>query len=198
MTNKIYFITSNQGKIKSLKQLLENYKITVEVEGRNLDIMEPQFDTVKEVSHFKALKAFEIIQQPVFVEDGGFCVEALNDFPGVYTKYALKTIGVDGILGLLAGEKNRKARFVSCSTYVNASGEVFQFEQEGEEFEIAPEKVDVQSPFAWSEVWKIAYFKEYGKTLCELTKEELDDFYQKAAARGSVQKFARWYAQSIF
>ena len=195
--NKIYFITSNQGKVKSLKQLLDGYKKNVDVEGRNLDIMEPQFDTVREVSKFKALRAFEIIQQPVLVEDGGFCVEALNDFPGVYTKYVLKTLGADGILKLLAGEKNRKAHFVSCSTYIDASGQIFQFEQEDENFEIAPQKVDIQSPFAWSEIWKIAYFKEYGKTLCELTKEELDDYYQKAAAKGSVQKFARWYAQQI-
>ena len=60
--NKINFITSNQGKIKSLENSLKLKDIDVCVCAQNLDIMEPQFDTVHEVSKFKALKAFEILK----------------------------------------------------------------------------------------------------------------------------------------
>ena len=83
---KINFITSNQGKVKSLENSLKSNNIDVLVCAQNLDIMEPQFDTVQEVSKYKALKAFEILKEPVLVEDGGFSVFELNGFPGVYTK----------------------------------------------------------------------------------------------------------------
>lgn len=192
--NKINFITSNKGKVKSLEQSLKLNNINVSVNAKNLNIIEPQFDTVQEVSKFKALKAFEILKEPVLVEDGGFAVFELKGFPGVYTKYVIKTLGADGILKLMHGVENRAAKFVSVATFVNETGEVFQFEREGGEFEISKEKVDIQSPFAWSELWKIIYLKEYGKNLCELSEQEVSEYYSRAGTNGSLQKFVKWYA----
>ena len=187
--NKINFITSNQGKVKSLENSLKSNNIDVLVCAQNLDIMEPQFDTVHEVSKFKALKAFEVLKEPVLVEDGGFSVFELKGFPGVYTKYVLKTLGADGILKLMSGIENRTAKFISVATFINKDGDIFQFEREGGEFEISKEKVDIQSPFAWSELWKIIYLKEYNKNLCELSEQEVSEYYGKAGANGSIQKF---------
>lgn len=191
--NKINFITSNKGKIKSLENSLKLNNIDVQICAQNLDIMEPQFDTVQEVSKYKALKAFEILKEPVLVEDGGFSVFELNGFPGVYTKYILKTLGADGILKLMQGVNNRSAKFVSVATFINEDGILFQFEREGGEFEISKEKVDIQSPFAWSELWKIIYLKEYNKNLCELSEQEVSEYYGRAGANGSIQKFVNWY-----
>lgn len=191
--NKINFITSNQGKVKSLENSLKSNNIDVLVCAQNLDIMEPQFDTVHEVSKYKALKAFETLKEPVLVEDGGFSVFELKGFPGVYTKYVLKTLGADGILKLMNGIKNRTAKFISVATFINKDGNIFQFEREGGEFEISKEKVDIQSPFAWSELWKIIYLKEYNKNLCELSEQEVSEYYSKAGANGSIQKFVNWY-----
>ncbi len=190
---KINFITSNQGKIKSLEQSLKLRKADAFVNAQNLDIVEPQFDTVQEVSKFKALKAFEILKEPVLVEDGGFSVFALKGFPGVYTKYVLKTLGADGILKLMQSIENRAAKFISVASFVNERGELVQFEREGGEFEISKEKVDIQSPFAWSELWKIIYLKEYNKNLCELSEQEVADFYTRAGTNGSIQKFVKWF-----
>lgn len=190
---KINFITSNQGKIKSLEQSLKLHKANAFVNAQNLDIVEPQFDTVQEVSKFKALKAFEILKEPVLVEDGGFSVFALKGFPGVYTKYVLKTLGADGILKLMQGIENRAAKFVSVASFVNEKGELVQFEREGGEFVISKEKVDIQSPFAWSELWKIIYLKEYNKNLCELSEQEVAQFYTRTGTNGSIQKFVKWF-----
>ena len=191
--NKINFITSNKGKIKSLENSLKVNNLDVQICAQNLDIMEPQFDTVQEVSKYKALKAFEILKEPVLVEDGGFSVFELKGFPGVYTKYVLKTLGADGILKLMQGVENRTAKFISVATFVNKDGTLFQFEREGGEFEISKEKVDIQSPFAWSELWKIIYLKEYNKNLCELSEQEVSEYYGRAGANGSIQKFVNWY-----
>lgn len=192
--NRINFITSNKGKITSLENTLKQHNIEALVVSQNLDIIEPQFDSVQEVSKFKALKAFEIVKEPVLVEDGGFSVKALNGFPGVYTKYVLKTLGADGILKLIDGIQNRTAKFISVATFINSDGNVFQFEREGGEFEVSEKKIDVQSPFAWSELWKIIYLKEYDKNLCELSEKEVSEYYGRLGACGSIQKFVKWYA----
>ena len=193
LMNKINFITSNQRKIKSLENSLKANRLDVVVRAQNLDIMEPQFDTVQDVSRFKALKAFDILKEPVLVEDGGLSIEALNGFPGVYTKYILKTLGADGILKLMDGIENRFARFISVATFIHESGEIFQFERDDNGFEISRTKVNIQSPYAWSEFWQIIYLKEYGKTLCELSQEEVSDFYEQTGTTGSIQKFVQWY-----
>ena len=64
---------------------------------------------------------------------------------------------------------------------------------EKEIIELSKEKVDIQSPFAWSELWKIIYLKEYNKNLCELSEQEVSEYYGKAGANGSIQKFVNWY-----
>ncbi|MFI3241468.1 MAG: non-canonical purine NTP pyrophosphatase [Alphaproteobacteria bacterium] len=194
---KINFITSNKGKIKALETSFALFGVNADVVAQNLDIVEPQLDNVADVSRHKALEAFKILGEPVLVEDGGMCVEALNGFPGVYTKYAQTTIGAEGIVKLMVGKENRNAKFVSVATYINDKGEIFQFEREGGEWLVPEKVVDVTSPFAWSEFWKIIYFKEYNKTLAEFSKEELDVYFNESGKNGSIQKFAKWCIANI-
>lgn len=190
----INFITSNKGKIAALERALKTENAgEVEVVAQDLNLLEPQFDTVKEVSLYKAQRAFEMLQKPVLVEDGGFCIAALNDFPGVYTKYAIKTIGADGIIKLLEGVEDRQARFISYATYIDAAGEVRQFERKGGQVDICCRKVNIDSPYAWSELWKLIYVKKYGKALCEMSKAEVDDYMTGTSVEGSLQQFAKWY-----
>lgn len=191
--NKLNFVTSNLGKIKTLENSLKLYGLDIAVYPRNLEIIEPQFDSVHEISRYKALKAFELLGEPILVEDGGLSIFSLKGFPGVYTKYVMKTLGIGYILKLLDGVENRTAKFVSVTTFVNNEGKVFQFENEGFEFLISHEIVDIDSPFAWSELWKIMYLKEYKKNLCQMSEKELFDYYEKAGKNGSIQKFTKWY-----
>jgi len=51
----------------------------------------------------------------------------------------------------------------------------------------------LQPPFAWSELWKIIYLKEYNKNLCELSEQEVYEYYERIGANGSIQKFVDWY-----
>lgn len=194
---KINFITSNHGKADALRMCFKSHNLNIDVVACDLQIMEPQFDTVREVSLFKAQRAFEQIKAPVLVEDGGFCIPALSDFPGVYTKYILKSIGAGGILKLMDGIDDRKARFISYATYIDEFGQPHQFERKGGEIEIAGKMVDINSPFAWSELWKICYVHRYKKTLCELSKEEIYDYFNSEGSEGSLQCFADWYAKNI-
>ena len=48
------------------------------------------------------------------IDDSGLFVHALKGFPGVYSSYALRTIGLDGVLRLLDGADDRSAHFECC------------------------------------------------------------------------------------
>ena len=58
----------------------------------------------------------------VYMQDSGFVIEALNGFPGPYTKYVLSTIGVDGLLKLMDGQLNRRCGFAACVGFADARG----------------------------------------------------------------------------
>ena len=62
-------------------------------------------------------------KRPLIADDSGLFIDALAGFPGVYSAYAYKTIGLDGILRLLEGVKDRSARFECCIGFMMPGGE---------------------------------------------------------------------------
>lgn len=193
---EINFITSNNGKAKSLERSLINAnRLDVKINQVNLDIIEPQLDSVAEVSKYKALEAFKILKRPVLVEDGGLSIPALKGFPGVYTKYVLATIGVDGILKLMCQEEKREAKFVSFTTFIGNDGIPYQFERHGDNFEIARTRKCINRVDAWSDIWQIMYMKDYGKMFCEFSEQELIEHSEKSSTSGSLQQFTKWFLE---
>ena len=65
---------------------------------------------MEEIAEGCALRAYSILRKPLFVEDSGLFVPALNGFPGAYSAWVLRKLGNEGILRLLEG-KNREAEF---------------------------------------------------------------------------------------
>jgi XTP/dITP diphosphohydrolase len=193
--DKIYFITSNEKKAKTLREQLIANNFNIKVEAINLDIIEPQANSVKEVSLAKAKEAFAILKESLVVEDGGFEIEALKGFPGVYTKYILETIGIDGVLKLMENEKNRNCRFVSYTTFIDKHGQIFQFERLGGYGLVANKRSDVFSDFAWSDFWYIFYIPRFKKVLSELSKEELFLNWDDEKEKSSLTIFIEWLKQ---
>ncbi|MDR1694042.1 MAG: hypothetical protein LBR70_02465 [Lactobacillaceae bacterium] len=193
----LYFVTSNKGKFETLKRNLElNGAKNVNLIMKPLNIVEPQADSAYEISKYKAEQAYNILKSPVVVEDGGMEIEVLNKFPGVYTRYVLETIGIKGFLKLLDGEENRTLKFASITTFVDEKGTVHQFERGLIEYDFAHEAKNIDSPFAWSELWKVIYVREFGKTLCEFSEEDLRKYYDMIDKIGSLQKFAAWFSKN--
>ena len=63
--------------------------------------------------------------RPVMIDDSGLFVNALKGFPGVYSSYAFKTVGCDGILSLMQGVKERSARFECCIGFMRPGADPF-------------------------------------------------------------------------
>ena len=129
MTKVITIITSNKGKINSLKVALSG--LDYEVKNMNLDLLEPQFDTIEEVAEFKAKQAFDKLKSALLVHDGGLIIPSLNGFPGVYTKYASTTLGPQDFVNLMKEKEDKSCYLTQCLIYVDENGELHKFQDKG-------------------------------------------------------------------
>jgi XTP/dITP diphosphohydrolase len=110
--SKIYFVTGNKGKLKEAEAILD-----FKLKSVTLDLNEIQSLDIKEVVKQKALDAFDVLQKPLIVDDGGVYFEAWNGFPGPLVKYIDEAGGVDLILKMLKGERNRNILLRSAVGY---------------------------------------------------------------------------------
>lgn len=117
------FFTTNKGKVAELAAQLAPRGLAVRQDARGYP--EVQAGTLEEVAQAGAdwLLA-NGATAPFLLEDSGLFVDALKGFPGVYSRHALDTIGLQGLLALLQGQAGatRAARFEACLLYVDPAG----------------------------------------------------------------------------
>lgn len=63
--------------------------------------------------------------RPVMIDDSGLFIDALKGFPGVYSSYAFKTLGCEGILRLMDAVGGRDARFECCIGFMAPAEDPF-------------------------------------------------------------------------
>ncbi len=110
-------LTTNEGKAKEFR-LLGN-ELGVEVRIIRYPKLEVQGNDLESIALTSAIIASQQLGMPLVVEDAGLFIRALNWFPGPYSSYVFKTIGIKGILKLMSGINDRYAYFKSVITYVN-------------------------------------------------------------------------------
>jgi len=113
----IYFITSNEGKLKEAKAKLLD--VDIEVVQKNLGYPEIQANVLEDVAYFGVKHIQEKFNHPFILEDAGLFIDSLDGFPGVYSAYVFYTVGCSGILKLLDGISidKREACFRSVFAY---------------------------------------------------------------------------------
>ncbi|HZY70584.1 MAG TPA: non-canonical purine NTP pyrophosphatase [Thermoplasmata archaeon] len=103
----VTFVTSNRGKRAEVTEILQPFGVRVRWSRRVLP--EPQSESLAEVVRAK-LSGAAGLGAVVLVEDSGLFIPALGGFPGVYSHFVLRTIGVPGVIRL-AGARTLPARF---------------------------------------------------------------------------------------
>lgn len=106
----ILYATTNDHKLRIANILLKERQIVFEKMPSGVpDIPEVQSSSQEVVAMDKAQKYYELLRRPLVVMDFGFFVEGLKGFPGVYTRYAIETIGVEGLIALVRHLPDRRA-----------------------------------------------------------------------------------------
>ena len=108
---KLYLVSRNKGKVTEFQRL--GVDECVDVYPVELSKVEIQSDDLMDIALYSAVQASLYLKEPFFVEDSGLYVESLSGFPGPYSSYVFRTIGVEGVLKLMEGSLNRSAYFES-------------------------------------------------------------------------------------
>ncbi len=125
---KFVFASSNSGKIKEVKKLLDNFEILSLSDIDFTEKIEETGSTFEENSFIKAKTVFDFCHIPTIADDSGLVVEALNGAPGVYSaRYAGKNtndkLNRSLLLKNMQGIENRNAKFVTYVTLVMSENE---------------------------------------------------------------------------
>ncbi len=104
---ELTFITSNKHKFEEAKKYLGNIK------WLKIDYPEIQGNSNEEIVKASLKYLENKLQRNFFIEDSGLYIEALNGFPGPYSKYVYNKIGCEGILKLMEHFTNKNAEFIS-------------------------------------------------------------------------------------
>jgi XTP/dITP diphosphohydrolase len=106
--------TGNRHKYGEAREILTEYG--VELEFLEADKVEIQADDQAEIVAY-SLKQIRDDGRPVVVEDAGIFIDCYGGFPGPYSEYFLRKIGLPGVLKLMEGVDDREASFRSVVAY---------------------------------------------------------------------------------
>lgn len=139
-------------------------------------------DSLEENSHIKAQYVFDKKGLPVFADDSGLVVKALNGEPGVYSaRYAgpekddEKNMNL--LLDRLESHMDRSAEFQTVITYISPEGAFIQFKG-AIEGTITNEKKGLNG-FGYDPIFQP---RGYDETFAELPQEEKNKISHRAKA----------------
>lgn len=112
---EVFFATSNEHKFNEIKLAASKHGIAIKLLREKP--FEIQSDRLEEIARQSLIQVLTKTDLPVFVEDAGLFIKALNGFPGPYSSYVFRTVGCEGVLKLLNDVKDRSAFFFSAVAY---------------------------------------------------------------------------------
>ena len=122
----INFITGNKGKIQ---EATEKFRpLGINIKQKNMGYPEIQTDKLEKVAAFGVDHIQKQgIDHPFILEDAGIFIDKLQGFPGVYSAYVYDSIGLQGIIDLLANSADCRAVFRSVFAYAKPKGDAHFF-----------------------------------------------------------------------
>jgi len=184
----VFFATGNIHKFNEVRSILSQFGLAVGMLRLKGD--EIQSESIREIAEISVKNAYARCRLPIFVEDAGLFIKALDGFPGPYAAYVYHTIHNSGILKLMENKTDRRARFQSVIAYCDQQSpcqpECFIGEVKGEITTDVREKQG-KSGFGFDPI-----FQPEGslKTFAEMSIEEKNGYSHRAIA---IRKFAEWY-----
>jgi non-canonical purine NTP pyrophosphatase (RdgB/HAM1 family) len=174
---KPILITGSKYKLAEINGIL-----SFSLENTKLDLEEIQSLDIYKIAKDKALRAHRILNCPVVIEDIGFYIDSMNDFPGPLIKWFLGSIGDKGIYYVTKNFKDKSAltRCVVC--YFD--GKRFRFFTGDVKGKIVDPKN--RKAFGFDSIFKPRDLK---KTYASLTLKEKNKISHRAIAWKKFEEF---------
>ncbi len=192
MMDKIVFATTNEGKVKEIKEILEDFPVEV-VSMKEMNIttdVEENGTTFEENSLIKAREISKLTGLPALADDSGLEVDYLNGEPGIYsarylgrdTDYNYKN---NYIIDRLkeAEDKERSARFICVISLVLPDGR--EFVKKGVMEGRIGYEINGENGFGYDPIF---YLPEYGKTSAELSSDEKNKISHRGKALRAMKE----------
>lgn len=192
MMDKIVFATTNEGKVKEIKEILEGFPVEV-VSMKEMNIttdVEENGTTFEENSLIKAREISKLTGLPALADDSGLEVDYLNGEPGIYsarylgrdTDYNYKN---NYIIDRLkeAEDKERSARFICVISLVLPDGR--EFVKKGVMEGRIGYEIKGENGFGYDPIF---YLPEYGKTSAELSSDEKNKISHRGKALRAMKE----------
>ena len=112
----VYFATQNRGKLDFVKEVLES-RYQIEVIHVPLDLSEIKAERVEDVAMEKARVAFREISDRCIAIDSGLFIPSLKGYPSTDVNKVLEKLGIEGLLKLMEGKKDRSCEIRPCLAY---------------------------------------------------------------------------------
>lgn len=183
MNKPLLLSTNNKGKLKEYRDILapKGYLIYCPSDlGIKFEVEETG-KTFRENSLLKAQALSEYVNIPVIADDSGLCIDALDDFPGLYSARYASSLGgypaaYEDLNKKLQG-KDRKAHFHCCICLLEKGKKPLYFEGDclGE---ILSEPKGTNG-FGYDPIF---FSTELGKAFGEASEEEKDSISHRAKA----------------
>lgn len=190
----IVVATTNQGKVKEIKDILAELHIKVlsmkEVLQEDIDIVEDG-DTFEENAKIKAETIRNLLHLPVLADDSGIEIDAFDKAPGVQSarflgKDTSYTVKNQYILDHLQEDATRSARYV-CSIALALPDRPTVVFTETMEGEIAYEAKG-EHGFGYDPIF---YFPPLQKTTAEMTPEQKNQYSHRGKALRKMASYLK-------
>ena len=176
------FVTSNPGKVREARDYLPTA-----VEQIDYDYPEIQSESLTAIAETGVRDAFDEIGAPVFVDDAGLFIDSFDGFPGPYSSYVEKRLGIERVWRLAERESDngseRRAQFRAVVAYADADTvETFVGTVPGR----------IVAPRGGGGFGYDPIFEHRGRTFAEMSTEEKNAISHRGRA---LAKFADWIGE---
>lgn len=121
---QLLFASTNKDKIREVQAMLSDYKVLSLLDFPEIKDVDETASTLVGNATLKAVEIATQVDMPVFSDDSGVFIDALDGFPGVhsarwtgtYRDYANQN---DKILDLMANQTNRKAEYKTVVAFAH-------------------------------------------------------------------------------
>lgn len=165
---QVTFITSNQNKADYLARL-----IGIDIKHTKIDLEEIQSTDLHTIVEHKVRQAYQLINQPVLVEDVSLEFSALNGLPGPFIKFFIEQTGLDSICKMLTGFSDRSATAKCTFGYYDGNTIMLFDGQLAGTVAIEPRG---ENGFGWDRIFIPEGYNN--KTRAELNQADNDRTYQ--------------------